>query len=140
MCPRVSVTRVEHFSAAHRLFNPKLSKEENEDIFGKCAGENGHGHNFQLEVTVCGEVDPITGMVINLNTLKRIIDTFVMTPLDHKNVDKDVDYFRDNGVVSTSENIVVFIWKSLRPHIDLKLDLEVKLHETCKNIFTYRGD
>ncbi|VDL56511.1 unnamed protein product [Hymenolepis diminuta] len=140
MSPRVSVTRIEHFSAAHRLFNPKLSKEENERIFGKCAGENGHGHNFQVEVTVYGEVDPTTGMVINLNNLKGIINTHVIEPLDHKNVDKDVDHFRDNGVVSTSENIVVFIWNCLRPHIDSKLELEVKLHETCKNTFIYRGD
>lgn len=134
------MTRVEYFCAAHRLFNSNFSKEENEKIFGKCAGENGHGHNFKVEVTVCGEVDPTTGMVINLNDLKQIISTRCMCLLDHKNIDKDVDYFRDNGVVSTSENIVVFVWKCLRPHIDLKLDLEVKLHETCKNIFTYHGE
>lgn len=140
MSPKVSVTRVEHLSAAHRLFNPKLSKEQNESIFGKCAGENGHGHNFQVEITVRGEVDPVTGMVINLTDLKAIIETYVMEPLDHKNIDKDVAYFRDNSIVSTSENIVIFIWDSLRPYIDSKLDLEVRLHETCKNIFTYNGN
>ncbi|KAM7541226.1 hypothetical protein Aperf_G00000030560 [Anoplocephala perfoliata] len=140
MSPRVSVTRVEYFCAAHRLFTTKLSREENEQFFGKCAGENGHGHNFKVEVTVCGEVDPTTGMVINLNDFKQVINANCIDLLDHKNIDKDVEYFRDNGVVSTSENIVIFIWNRIRPHIDSKLDLEVKLHETCKNIFTYRGE
>lgn len=140
MHPRVQVTRVATFSAAHRLFNRHLTEEENARLFGKCAGINGHGHNFKMEVTVFGEVDPTTGMVVNSTELKQIIQTKVLNLLDHKNLDLDVSYFRDEGVVSTSENVVVFIWRCLRPSIDTKLGLEVRLHETENNIFCYRGD
>ncbi|EUB57215.1 6-pyruvoyl tetrahydrobiopterin synthase [Echinococcus granulosus] len=140
MNPRVYVTRVETFSAAHRLFNTSLDKEENTRIFGRCAGENGHGHNFKMEVTVFGEVSPVTGMVIDLKKLKRIIQTNVLNLVDHKNLDLDVKYFRETNLVSTSENIAVFIWRSLRSSIDSKMDLEVKLYETESNIFCYRGD
>ncbi|VDM16047.1 unnamed protein product [Hydatigera taeniaeformis] len=140
MNPRVYVTRVETFSAAHRLFNTRLDEEENIRIFGKCAGENGHGHNFKIEVTVLGEVNPITGMVLNSSELRHIIQTNVLNIIDHKNLDLDVKYFREANLVSTSENIVIFIWKCLRSAIDPKLTLEVKLYETESNIFCYRGD
>ena len=140
MHPQVFATRVATFSAAHRLYNKKLTEEENIRLFGKCSNYNGHGHNFKMEVTVFGDVDPITGMVMNSKELMDIIQTKVLNLVDHKNLDLDVSYFRENDLVSTSENIVVFIWKCLRPSIDIKLGLEVKLYETEQNIFYYRGD
>ncbi|KAL5960877.1 6-pyruvoyl tetrahydrobiopterin synthase [Taenia solium] len=140
MNPWVYVTRVATFSAAHRLYNTGLNEEENIRIFGKCAGVNGHGHNFKMEVTVFGEVDPVTGMVLNSTKLKHIIQANVLNLVDHKNLDLDVKYFRETNLVSTSENIVVFIWRCLRSSIDSKMGLEVRLYETENNIFYYRGD
>ncbi|VDD83965.1 unnamed protein product [Mesocestoides corti] len=140
MSPRVSLKRVATFSAAHRLFNKNLTETENIQLYGKCANANGHGHNYKIEVTVLGEINPVTGMVMNLRDLKRIIQTEVLDVVDHKHLDLDVGYFRESAMVSTAENIVVFIWRRLRPNIDPGLDLEVTLHETESNIFCYRGN
>ncbi|MFL0782048.1 MAG: 6-carboxytetrahydropterin synthase [Prochlorococcus sp.] len=96
-----------HFAAAHRLARPELTQEENERIYGKCARPNGHGHNYLLDVTVRGEIDPRTGMVCDLSALQRLVNDLVIEPLDHYNIDKDVDYFRN--CVSTAENIALFI-------------------------------
>ncbi|XP_063408501.1 6-pyruvoyl tetrahydrobiopterin synthase-like [Mytilus trossulus] len=136
--PQVYITRTESFSACHRLHSNKLSDEENKKLFGKCNNPNGHGHNYKVEVTVRGGVDTVNGMVLNLVTLKDYMDQCIMKVLDHKNIDKDVLYFKD--IVSTAENIVVFIWKQLEEVIPKDLLYEVKLHETDKNVVYYRGE
>ncbi|XP_039595612.1 6-pyruvoyl tetrahydrobiopterin synthase [Polypterus senegalus] len=132
------ISRSETFSASHRLHSKSLSDEENERIFGKCNNPNGHGHNYKVEVTVRGEIDPVTGMIMNITDLKKCIEMAVMKPLDHKNLDKDVPYFAN--VVSTAENIAVFIWDSLQKLMEPNLLYEVKVFETDKNIAFYRGE
>ena len=104
-----------HFSAAHRLALPQLSLEENFDIYGKCARVNGHGHNYHLEVTVKGEIDPRTGMLVDLGQLQTIIDEQVVEPFDHTFLNKDIPYFE--SVVPTAENIAVRIRDLLQPEI-----------------------
>ncbi|CAF1110863.1 unnamed protein product, partial [Brachionus calyciflorus] len=108
----VYLTRVESFSAAHTLNNKNLSVEENKKIFSKC--NNCHGHNYKVEITVMGTVDPITGMVINITILKKFIQE-ILDQLDHKNLDEDVEYFKN--VVSTTENLCIFIWNSLEERL-----------------------
>lgn len=137
--PIVYITRVESFSACHRLHSPQLNDVDNKNIFGKCNNPNGHGHNYKIEVTVRGEVDSKTGMVMNLVDLKDCIEKSVMATMDHKNLDKDVPYFKE--VVSTTENVAVFVWDSLvklLPKPDMLY--EIKIHETPKNIVIYRGE
>ncbi|XP_070392006.1 6-pyruvoyl tetrahydrobiopterin synthase-like [Dermacentor albipictus] len=135
--PVASVTRIESFSASHRLHSQCLSDAENAAIFGKCNNPNGHGHNYKLEVTVTGPVDRDTGMVINITDLKKCIQSEVMDVLDHKNLDKDVPYFEK--AVSTTENVAVFVWQRLSKVLPRKLQLRVRLHETDKNVVTYEG-
>lgn len=132
------ITRVVSFSACHRLHSKSLSDEENRTIFGKCNNPNGHGHNYKVEVSVRGKIDPITGMVMNLTDLKRCIEEAIMIPLDHRNLDKDVPYFAD--VVSTTENLSVFIWVSMEKVLPPGLLYEIRIHETDNNIFVYRGE
>ncbi|XP_062382050.1 6-pyruvoyl tetrahydrobiopterin synthase [Sardina pilchardus] len=132
------ITRVQSFSACHRLHSKALSDEENKKVFGKCNNPNGHGHNYKVEVTVRGKIDRRTGMVMNLTDLKLYIEEAIMIPLDHKNLDKDVPYFAD--VVSTTENLAVFIWDSLAKLLPPNLLYEIKVHETDKNIVVYRGE
>ena len=136
--PLVYISRTETFSACHRLHSNALSADENRKIYGKCNNPNGHGHNYKVEVVVRGGVDPVNGMVLNLTTLKGYMDKYIMTVLDHKNLDKDVDYFKDR--VSTAENIAVFIWDQLEKDISEDLLYEVKLYETDKNVVYYRGE
>jgi len=142
----VYLTRRETFSACHRLHNANLSADENVSVFGKCNHLRGHGHNYVLEVTVRGRADSRTGMVMNLTDLKAAIRDAVLSQLDHKNIDLDVDFFRETRAVSTTENLAVYIWKCLKVRLkDIygsKEDLlyEVKLWETEKNIVTYRGE
>ncbi|XP_059386098.1 6-pyruvoyl tetrahydrobiopterin synthase-like [Carassius carassius] len=132
------ITRVQSFSACHRLHSKSLSDEENKRIFGKCNNPNGHGHNYTVEVTVRGKIDKKTGMVMNLTDLKEFIEEAIMKPLDHKNMDLDVPYFAD--VVSTTENLSVFIWESLEKLLPPDSLHEIKIYETDKNIVVYRGD
>ncbi|XP_038633057.1 6-pyruvoyl tetrahydrobiopterin synthase [Scyliorhinus canicula] len=134
----VLITRVESFSAAHHLHSNCLNAEENKRIYGKCNNPNGHGHNYKVEVTVRGEVNPLTGMVINITELKEHMQEAIMKPLDHKNLDKDVPYF--TNVVSTTENVAIFIWDNLQKHLSPNLLYEVKVYETDKNIVVYRGE
>eukprot|EP01147_Barroeca_monosierra_P000855 gene855-4127_t len=137
--PICYLTRAETFSACHRLHSNQLSDEENVKIFGKCNNLNGHGHNYKVEVTVRGPVSPSTGMVINLSDLKKFMKHAIMDTMDHKHLDLDVSYFKD--IVSTTENLAVFIWKSLSPLLPAEVQLhEVKVHETEKNIVVYRGE
>ncbi|XP_042590822.1 6-pyruvoyl tetrahydrobiopterin synthase [Cyprinus carpio] len=132
------ITRVQSFSACHRLHSKSLSDEENKRIFGKCNNPNGHGHNYTVEVTVRGKIDRNTGMVMNLTDLKECIEEAIMKPLDHKNLDLDVPYFAD--VVSTTENLAVFIWESMVKLLPPDSLYEIKIYETDKNIVVYRGE
>jgi 6-pyruvoyltetrahydropterin/6-carboxytetrahydropterin synthase len=132
------VTRREIFSAAHRLFNPELSDEENYNLFGKCSNPNWHGHNYTLEVVVTGEINKETGFVIDLSKLKSIIREHIISKVDHKNLNIETDFMK--GINPTSENIVMGIWKILSDKItDGKL-YSVKLSETENNFFEYRGE
>ncbi|EDQ90024.1 uncharacterized protein MONBRDRAFT_16767, partial [Monosiga brevicollis MX1] len=134
--PVVSITRVEAFSSAHRLWSSELSAEENANVFGKCT--NKHGHNYKVEVTIRGPVDPITGMVMNLVDLKKYMHRAVMDTMDHKDLDEDVEYFKTRP--STAENVAVFIWEQMVAQLpDSSLLHEVKLYETPKNIVLYHG-
>ncbi|CAH1710546.1 unnamed protein product [Aphis gossypii] len=137
--PLANITRVEKFSSCHRLHSNNLSNEENLKIFGKCNNKNGHGHNYKVEVTVKGLIDEKTGMVMNVADLKKYIDIAVMEPLDHKNLDLDVPYFKNH--VSTTENVAIFIWQSLKDVMhNPNLLYKVKLFETDKNIVVYKGE
>ena len=140
MKPLVYLSRRETFSSSHRLHSDTLSDEQNVEVFGKCNNPNGHGHNYVLEVTVKGRVDEATGMVINITDLKGILEEAVLKQLDHKNIDLDVAYFK-KGVVSTAENISVFIWHNVHCLLPQDISLhEVKLWETEKNVAIYRGE
>nr|XP_006111334.1 6-pyruvoyl tetrahydrobiopterin synthase-like [Pelodiscus sinensis] len=115
-----------------------LSDEENLKLFGKCNNPNGHGHNYKVVVTVRGEIDPTSGMVINLTDLKAYMQEAIMEPLDHKNLDKDVPYFAD--VVSTTENVAVYIWENLQKRLPAGALYKVKVYETDQNIVVYKGE
>lgn len=134
----VILARKEAFSAAHRLFLRDASDEENEAIYGKCAGLNGHGHNYRVEVSVLGEVDKTTGMLLNLVDLKSLIWNHALLFVDHKNLDKDVKFFENKP--STAENVAIFLWECLVDKIPSPARLyEIKLHETDNNYVIYRG-
>ena len=113
--PVVTVTRRLRFNAAHRVHNPALSDAENTALFGKCNNPNWHGHNYALEVSVEGEVDPVTGYVIDLGALRDVVERTVIEHLDHRNLNLDVAFLR--GINPTSENLVVAIWGVLQPHV-----------------------
>jgi 6-pyruvoyltetrahydropterin/6-carboxytetrahydropterin synthase len=132
---RLSVYRKEHFNAAHRLFNPSWSDEQNEIIFGKCNNPNFHGHNYDLIVKLTGEIQPETGYVFDLKILSDILKRDVLDIFDHKNLNLDVDYFKNLN--PTAENIAVVIYDILRPQIDKKLELKIKLFETERNYVEY---
>ncbi|XP_038591383.1 6-pyruvoyl tetrahydrobiopterin synthase [Micropterus salmoides] len=134
----VYITRVESFNASHRLHSIHLSDEENKRVYGKCNNPNGHGHNYKVEVTLYGKVDRLTGMVMNLTDLKKCIEEVIMNTMDHKNLDKDVPYFAN--VVSTTENVAVYIWDNMVKLLPPNLLYEIKIHETEKNIVVYRGE
>jgi len=139
--PLVYLTRRETFSACHRLHSYDLSDAENTQVFGKCNNPNGHGHNYSLEVTVKGRPHPKTGMVMNITDLKAVIEAEVMRTLDHKNVDLDVPWFSQGKIVSTAENIAVFIWKQVEGRLPEGAVLhKIKLWETEKNIVVYKGE
>ncbi|XP_004569724.1 6-pyruvoyl tetrahydrobiopterin synthase [Maylandia zebra] len=132
------ISRIESFSTCHRLHSIHLSDEENKEVYGKCNNPNGHGHNYKVEVTVRGKIDAKTGMVMNLTDLKKCIEEVIMIPLDHKNLDKDVPYF--TTVVSTTENVAVYIWDNMVKVLPPGLLYEIKIHETDKNVVVYRGE
>jgi 6-pyruvoyltetrahydropterin/6-carboxytetrahydropterin synthase len=134
----VFITRRETFAAAHRLFQAGLSDEENFKLFGKCSNPNWHGHNYTLEVVVMGEVNPETGFVLDIKKLKEIIHQHIISKVDHKNLNIDTDFMK--GIIPTSENIVVAIWKQLVDKIPGGKLYSVKLFETENNYFEYRGD
>jgi 6-pyruvoyltetrahydropterin/6-carboxytetrahydropterin synthase len=135
--PTVRLTKRVRFSAAHRLYNPDLSDAENERLYGKCAGPGGHGHNYTLEVSVEGQPDPRTGMVVNFAQLEATIQAEVLDHFDHKNLNTDVEAMR--GLIPTAENIAVAIWGCLESKVAPCRLVEVKVCETESNIAVYHG-
>lgn len=135
--PTVTVTRHVHFNAAHRLHNPALSDAENRSLFGPCNNLNYHGHNYELEISIEGEIDPRTGYVADLGVVKRIAEETVLAALDHKNLNLDVPEFRD--LIPSAENIAVVIWRKLEGKLPGRL-VKVALWETPRNRVEYRGD
>lgn len=134
----VYITRIEHFNAAHKLFNPSWSKEQNEEVFGKCANENWHGHNFELHVTIAGWPHPDTGFVYDVKKLSTIIHEHVIEKLDHKNLNLDVDFMA--GKLCSIENLVMGIWKQLAPHMPEGVQLhKLKLYETPRIFVEFMG-
>ena len=135
----VYITRIEHFNAAHKLFNPAWSREKNEEIFGKCANENWHGHNFELFVTLKGEPDSDTGFVYDVKKLSIIVKEYVIDKLDHKNLNVDVDFMK--GKLCSIENLVISIWNELTPHLPAGVQLHcLKLSETPRIFVEYYGN
>lgn len=128
---KVSVTRRAHFNAAHRLHNPAWTDEKNRAVFGLCNNPNFHGHNYELEVRVTGEIDPETGMVLDLAWLAQLIRNEVESRFDHKNLNLDTEEFRD--LIPSSENICLVVWRILRAHLPERYELHVRLHETPRN-------
>ncbi len=134
----VYLTRVEHFNAAHKLFNPAWDKERNEAVFGKCANENWHGHNYELLVTVKGEVDADTGFLVDVKLLSRLIHEHVLEKLDHKNLNVEVDFL--NGKMCSTENLAIGIWEELQPFLPASVQLHcIKLYETPRIYVEYFG-
>ena len=133
----ISVTRKSHFNAAHRLHNNEWSDEKNNTFYGLCNNKNYHGHNYDLEVTVKGEIDPESGYLVDMKVLSNIIDENICKKVDHKNLILDTTVFKN--LIPTAENIAVVIWNILREKIDKKLKLSIKLFETPRNFVEYSG-
>lgn len=136
--PRVTVHRKAHFNAAHRLYRKDWSDEKNFEVFNKCSNPNFHGHNYELIVSLTGEIDPETGYVYDLGKLKQIIKEQVEEPFDHKNLNLEVEEFKTLN--PTAENISVVIYNKLRKIIPSSLDVEITLYETPRNFVTYSGN
>ncbi len=135
----VYITRIEHFNAAHRLFNPAWTYEQNEVVFGKCANENWHGHNFELYVTIKGHPNPDTGFVYDVKRLSIIVKEHVIDKLDHKNLNVDVDFM--TGKLCSIENLVIAIWEQLAPYLPKEVQLHsLKLYETPRIFVEYFGN
>ena len=132
---KISVFRKAHFNAAHRLFVPTWSDEKNAEVFGLCSNPNYHGHNYEMEVKVSGEVDPVTGYLIDLKFLKDLIKEHVEHKMDHKNLNLEVEAFKNLN--PTAENICFVIWEILREKLDAKYELAVRLYETPRNFVEY---
>jgi len=135
---KVKVHRKAHFNAAHRLFQKDWTDEKNTAVYGKCANPNFHGHNYEIIVSVTGEIDKETGFVIDMKVLKDLIKQEIEIPFDHKNMNLDVPEFKD--LIPTAENIAVVIWNKLRVKIPKDKKIEVTLYETPRNFVTYSGE
>ena len=138
----VYVSRKEHFNAAHKLYNPAWTPEKNREVFGPCANENWHGHNFELIVTIKGTPDPDTGFVIDLKKLSTLIRREVIEKLDHKNLNLDVDFM--HGKLASCENLILEIWKIVDSHLPTitatgRLHC-IRLYETPRNYVEYFGE
>jgi 6-pyruvoyltetrahydropterin/6-carboxytetrahydropterin synthase len=135
----IFITRREHFNAAHRLFRPEYSDDQNLQVFGKCSNPNWHGHNYTLFVTVSGEVDPATGFLVNLKDLSAIIEQHVIEKLDHRNINLEVDFMA--GKLASTENLAIGIWNELsEPITAMGASLHcIKLYETENNFVEYFG-
>lgn len=137
MTKKVAIYRKEHFNAAHRLYRADWDDAQNFEVFGKCSYPHYHGHNYDLEVKVLGEPDPVTGFVMDMKLLSDIIQREVLNQFDHRNLNLDTPYFREKN--PTAENIAVVIYELLRPHIDPKHELGIRLFETERNFVEYPG-
>lgn len=135
---RATISRKAHFNAAHRLYRKDWSMEKNDAIFGKCNNPNFHGHNYELIVSVTGEISPETGFIMDVKILADLIKLHVEDEFDHKNLNLDIPDFENLN--PTAENIAVVIWQKLRNQIEIKYDLEVVLYETPRNYVTYSGN
>lgn len=135
---RLTVHRKAHFNAAHRLYRKDWDDAKNEAVFGKCSNPHYHGHNYELVVSVNGEIDEETGFVMDLKLLKELIYEEVEVPFDHKNLNEELQEFQELN--PTVENIAVVIWNKLRKKLKPELDLEVTLYETPRNFVTYTGE
>lgn len=135
--PRCVVTRRVHFNAAHRLWNPGFSDAENERVFGVCNNPNFHGHNYNLDVSVAGEIDATTGYVFDINRLKRVVEECVVRHLDHKNLNLDVPWF--TNLNPTAENIAVVCWGILALAVLPATLVRIRLWETERNYVDYDG-
>ncbi|MCW3076505.1 MAG: 6-carboxytetrahydropterin synthase [Bacteroidetes bacterium] len=134
----IYLTRHEHFNAAHKLYNPDWSDKKNEEVFGKCANSNWHGHNYELLVTIKGEVNPETGFLMDAKILSKILQDEVCEKLDHKNLNMDVDFL--TGKLASTENLTVAIWDQIAPHLPMNVQLHcVKLYETPRIYVEYFG-
>ncbi|RTL59806.1 MAG: 6-carboxytetrahydropterin synthase [Sphingobacteriales bacterium] len=135
----VYLTRIEHFNAAHKLYNPNWSAEQNEAVFGKCANQNWHGHNYDLYVTVKGTPHPDTGFLYDVKKLSVIIKEKVIEKIDHRNLNLDVDFMQ--GKMCSTENLAVGIWNELAPHLPSEIKLHsIKLYETASIYVEYYGE
>ena len=135
----VYLTRQEHFNAAHKLYNPGWSKEKNEEVFGMCANENWHGHNYDLYVTIKGEPDADTGFLMDVKKLKIIIKEQVIINVDHKNLNLDVDFMQ--GQMCSTENLAIGIWQQIQPYLPANVMLHcIKLYETPRIYVEYFGN
>lgn len=134
----IAVTRKAHFNAAHRLYNPDWDEQKNSEVFGLCSLPNYHGHNYELDVTVIGEINPETGFVIDLKYLKQIIKENVENKFDHKNLNQDTEEFKNLN--PTAENIAVVIWHLIKPKLNPNHGLSITLYETERNFVTYNGN
>ena len=132
---KVSVIRKEHFNAAHRLHNPNWSDEKNASFYGKCNNPNYHGHNYNLEVTITGELNLESGYLIDIKDLSDIIKEEILTPFDHKNLNLDVEDFKN--IIPTAENMSIVMYNKLRKRIDNNLEIKIKLYETERNAVIY---
>lgn len=135
MANKVAVYRKEHFNAAHRLHNPSLSQQENDQLFGKCNLPNYHGHNYELIVKVVGEIDPISGYVIDTKLLSTLVNEHIISKFDHKNLNLDVPEFKTLN--PTAENIAIVIYNILRPLLSEQFYLQIRLYETPRNFVEY---
>ena len=134
----IYLTRKEHFNAAHKLYNPNWSEEKNKEVFGKCANANWHGHNYELIVTVKGEVNPETGFLMDVKMLSELITKRVCDELDHKNLNIDVEFLK--GTLASTENLAIAIWAQLAPFLPEGVQLHcIKLYETPRIYVEYFG-
>lgn len=138
----ILLTRRATFSASHYYWNEAWSAEKNEQVFGRCANLNGHGHNYTLEVTVAGEPDPVTGFVVDLKWLKQVMEREVLAAYDHRHLNREVEEFKAGGLIPTTENIAIAAWQRLEPAIreagGAKLS-RVRIYETPEIFAEYRG-
>ena len=137
----VYLSRLEHFNAAHKLYNPNWTEEKNKEVFGPCSNANWHGHNYELIVTVKGQPDPETGFVIDLKKLSILIREEIIEKVDHKNLNLDVSFMADK--LASTENLVIEFWRILKPLISAISSAQLhclKLYETPRNFVEYYGD
>lgn len=135
---KLTVHRKAHFNAAHRLYRKDWDDEKNLAVFGKCSNPHYHGHNYELVVSVRGEIDPETGFVMDLKLLKELIYNEVEVAFDHKNLNEELPEFKELN--PTAENIAVVIWNKIRKKLKPSLELEITLYETPRNFVTYKGE